>query len=353
MKKHSIVVMGGSFNPPTIAHFRIMQAALDAVRAETGYLVPVSFPYLKRKMIRAGQSHLALADALRLRMLEAMCESDARIRIYSEAMDLPFSDDVSILDAVREAHPQADIYYVLGDDKLDLLDSFSRKRGFFDRFRCILFSRNSSRLIDEIAGYAHLAGHEDAFVPVDSLPGMDAVSSTAIRDHLFDIDAVADMLHPAVVPILRELKQEAYPEEIIRFRDACAFLANDFPAEVCFEGIRYPCAASAFLASKCGDAADRLRISRMRPDKAAQKYSALQGDALWQENQTAIMENIVRLKFSQNPELAQKLCETGGRRLLNGSNNSFWGINPVTWKGENRLGIILMNLRKELTEDTK
>ena len=28
-----IVVMGGSFNPPTIAHLKLMQAALDSVDA--------------------------------------------------------------------------------------------------------------------------------------------------------------------------------------------------------------------------------------------------------------------------------------------------------------------------------
>jgi len=29
-----IVVMGGSFNPPTIAHYRLMKASIDAVDAD-------------------------------------------------------------------------------------------------------------------------------------------------------------------------------------------------------------------------------------------------------------------------------------------------------------------------------
>ena len=53
----NIVVMGGSFNPPTAAHLKIMQTALDMVNAGTGFFIPVSFPYLKRKMMKAGQSH--------------------------------------------------------------------------------------------------------------------------------------------------------------------------------------------------------------------------------------------------------------------------------------------------------
>ena len=37
-----IVVMGGSFNPPTIAHLRLMQVAMDGVGARNGIFVPVS-----------------------------------------------------------------------------------------------------------------------------------------------------------------------------------------------------------------------------------------------------------------------------------------------------------------------
>ena len=52
-KRANVVVMGGSFNPPTIVHLKTVQAVMDALDAKKGYLVPVSFAYLKRKMIRA------------------------------------------------------------------------------------------------------------------------------------------------------------------------------------------------------------------------------------------------------------------------------------------------------------
>ena len=40
-----IVVMGGSFNPPTIAHQELMKDAMKAVDAELGFFVPVSDAY--------------------------------------------------------------------------------------------------------------------------------------------------------------------------------------------------------------------------------------------------------------------------------------------------------------------
>lgn len=37
-----IVVIGGSFKPPTIAHIKLMQAAVDVMDARLGIFVPTS-----------------------------------------------------------------------------------------------------------------------------------------------------------------------------------------------------------------------------------------------------------------------------------------------------------------------
>lgn len=51
-KKYRIVVMGGSFNPPTLAHLRLMLAAVEAVGAEKGLFVPSNHEYVRKKMLR-------------------------------------------------------------------------------------------------------------------------------------------------------------------------------------------------------------------------------------------------------------------------------------------------------------
>lgn len=350
MHKRSIVVLGGSFNPPTIAHFHVMQSALSAVNGDLGFYVPVSFAYLKRKMAKLGQSHLSLPDELRLRMLQAMIEADPRMQIFKEHMHKPFSDDVGLMKVLQERYPDAEIFCIFGDDKLDLLDNFSRKHAFFEQYRCILFSRDSGNLMDAIGSHEHLADYRHAFVPVDALDGLERVSSTQIRKHLFDIDAAADMLHPAVVSILRELKQEDFPEEILQFKEEFAFLANEYPAKIDYEGVVYPCAASAFLAAGRADPAEKIKISRMNVDIAKMKYSRSM-EEMQAQQQAAIMEEIVRLKFISHPELAEKLMETGDKRLVNGGKNKkTWGVNLITWEGENKLGVLLMKLRKELQE---
>ena len=143
-----------------------------------------------------------------------------------------------------------------------------------------------------------------------------------------------------------------YPEEILRFKEEYAFLSNDYPAELTYEGIAYPCATSAFLASKYGDLAERKNISSMSPEKAKMKYNAVLGNPEWQEHQNDVMDKIIRLKFQQHPEFVGMLLDTGNRRLINGGKkDKYWGVNLTTWEGENYLGQILMKVRKEKESD--
>ena len=37
-----IVVLGGSFNPPTSAHYKLIKRAVDELNADVGFFVPVS-----------------------------------------------------------------------------------------------------------------------------------------------------------------------------------------------------------------------------------------------------------------------------------------------------------------------
>ena len=62
------------------------------------------------------------------------------------------------------------------------------------------------------------------------------------------------------------------------------------------------------------------------------------------------MYDVCKAKFTQNPNLAQLLIETGDATLIEGNNwdDVVWGVcNGV---GENRLGKILMQIRTEIKE---
>lgn len=349
--KENIIVMGGSFNPPTIAHMKILQTAMDKLQAKKGFFVPVSHPYLKRKMSKYGCSHMCLSDELRLKMLEEMCKEDERMAINTEEMKETFAITYQIMSKTQESYPDANIFFVSGADKLSLIEEFGQKSDFLERFFVILFTRNDTNLEAELEKYEKLSKHRNSLVFLEHPKGIEAVSSTAIRNHLYDIDAVSDMLHPAVLPYLKGLKESDFPKEILQFKKEYDFLDNAYPVPITYEGLVYPSVTSAFYASKSLKKEDRLIFAKCSIEKAKTKGGAIRAYEGWEEKQLEIMEELIRIKFWQNPQLLEKLLDTKGCTLIDGNKKKekFWGLNLITWEGENYLGKILMKIRDEYT----
>lgn len=75
----NIVVMGGSFNPPTVAHERLMAAAIHELSADYGIFVPSSDSYVSRKMRR--ESGIVFSESERLFMLQTICKDHPKFRV--------------------------------------------------------------------------------------------------------------------------------------------------------------------------------------------------------------------------------------------------------------------------------
>ncbi|KAI9590969.1 GTP cyclohydrolase II [Syncephalis fuscata] len=70
----------------------------------------------------------------------------------------------------------------------------------------------------------------------------------------------------------------------------------------------------------------------------------------WEEKKENIMLTALRAKFQQNPILLRKLLATGNRRLVEHTyNDKYWG-DGGNGSGRNRLGELLMFVRKELQQ---
>jgi ribA/ribD-fused uncharacterized protein len=67
----------------------------------------------------------------------------------------------------------------------------------------------------------------------------------------------------------------------------------------------------------------------------------------WEKVKVRVMLEGLRNKFDQNPDLKQKLIDTGNAYLeeTNSWGDTFWGVSQG--KGCNQLGVLLMELRRE------
>ena len=145
---------------------------------------------------------------------------------------------------------------------------------------------------------------------------------------------------------------EQNKEAIDSFDGIFHFLSNFHPAPLQYEGLDYPTSEHAYQAAKTLDINQRMNIAMLETPGETKRYGkAVKMRGNWDEIKVEIMLNIVMAKFTQNPHLLEKLLATGDIELIEGNTwgDTFWGV--CKGKGENFLGIILMEVRKRLNKD--
>ena len=351
-KNQKIVIMGGSFNPPTLAHYRLMKHAIEAIDAAHGYFVPVSDAYLRRKM-RHAHPPVVLSPELRIKMLRAMCSGDNKMKVCDKEIGKIEARTLPTLKSFKEEFPGHELYFVMGDDKLELLSHLTENGAFFETSNVILYSRNLEGIEESLKNHRVLSEHIRSIVVLPQPHGIAGISSSLIRERMLWGESCKDLLVFRVWEIFKELKPNDYPDVISSFKGKYDFLSNRYGCSFIWQGISYNNVESAFHASKYTDKEERKALSRMSADKVVMKCRDCIPSKEWEECKLDIMESILWAKFDQNPSLKKRLIETDGYILINGNNKheTYWGIDLYSWKGENHLGKILMTIRdKEISK---
>jgi ribA/ribD-fused uncharacterized protein len=135
---------------------------------------------------------------------------------------------------------------------------------------------------------------------------------------------------------------------INEFRGKYDFLSNFYIASIKYDGISYTNNESAFQAQKITDYKEQEQFWVSSPSDAKRLGRRVNLRSDWEQVKDEIMYEIVKSKFTQNPELKQKLIDTGYEELVEGNtwNDTYWGV--CRGKGKNKLGQILMRVRNEL-----
>ena len=157
-------------------------------------------------------------------------------------------------------------------------------------------------------------------------------------------------------------------EKIARFYKEHKFLSNFYPHRpnggtynnpvvVMYNGLQFNSVESAYMAAKTLDPELQKQIQKMSPfqSKAFSKLGGIPVRDDWEDVKISIMTDLVGQKFKNSPQLKKMLLGTGGCIIEEGNlhEDTFWGINLETGKGNNHLGQILMRLREEIRGQSK
>lgn len=137
------------------------------------------------------------------------------------------------------------------------------------------------------------------------------------------------------------------------------------PSPFAVDADEYACAEQFMMAEKAmlfGDEAMRRKILATDQPKAMKAFGQKVQNfeqSLWDQLKATIVLQGNYYKFAQNPQMRDFLLATGDKLLIEASPlDRIWGVglaednpnilNPATWRGQNLLGFVLMEVRDEL-----
>lgn len=141
---------------------------------------------------------------------------------------------------------------------------------------------------------------------------------------------------------------------IYEFKGEYRFLSNFYPASVALDKHIYKSVEHAYQASKTLDPEQRKYVRESCPKPGdAKRYGrrvTLRPD--WEKIKLDVMLELLQQKFCW-PPLREKLLATGDAELREGNDwyDVYWGVSNLTGKGQNHLGKMLMQVRKELRKE--
>ena len=166
---------------------------------------------------------------------------------------------------------------------------------------------------------------------------------------------------------IKLVQKESAPADIVFFfskeptnKEFSSFYESNFK----IEDVVYKSAEHAYQGLKAKKFGDETHFAKIVKAKSAQSAKSFgkkveKFDAeMWNESKEDVMRQVLRAKFSQNPPIRKLLLDTGDKLIANADpRDSYWGIgtssgtsvakNPSKWKGQNKLGKLLAELRDE------
>ena len=154
-------------------------------------------------------------------------------------------------------------------------------------------------------------------------------------------------------------------DTMIKFFRKASPLSNFHPSPIKIDGMNYNCVEQYYQSCKATAFNDDVSASQiMAASEPHTCYSVGQSikdfkEEIWRQSCDKVMERGLLAKFSSSQKLKSCLLQTEDKILAEcNGRDEYWGVglysnnklsdNPDTWKGQNKLGTLLMKVRSTL-----
>lgn len=226
MKK--LIVLTGSFNPVTVAHYKIMSDAVERYGADEGIFVATDDKYLTRKALLKinPPSSFMLPETVRGEMLRSLAQDNSKLSYWGVELGGVYSNTyktlVKLLKEKEKAYPGEEIkpYFLFGADKLKNLSHWDHASEMSDLCEYLVYARHFD--IERVIANDPFLSERRERIHLLQLENEDLedVSSTELRRRFFAGEDYRDLMNRGPYAIMQRLSPDSFKpvsdEDIIK-----------------------------------------------------------------------------------------------------------------------------------------
>ncbi len=198
----TIVIIGGSFNPPTTAHIQLAKIARNRVNADFVLIVPAKTSYMQEW--KQYQDSDIFKDEIRLIALKTL--ENEWLKIETCEIDNKVSGSTyDTINYIKGKYHSSKVYLAIGSDKLEEIPRWYNSEGLLKREKFLVVQRNNDSIESIIEENHFLRIYKSSFIYCETEDkSLQRVSSTVVRNYIEQgkLAEVANMVPKDVYSII-------------------------------------------------------------------------------------------------------------------------------------------------------
>jgi nicotinate (nicotinamide) nucleotide adenylyltransferase len=209
MKK--LIALTGSFNPVTVAHYKILSDAVERFDCDEGIYIATDDRYLTRKVALKGKQpyNFLLPETVRGEMLRSLANDNPKLSYWGVELGKEYPSTyktlVKLIKDKQKQYPGEEIklYFLFGADKLKNFSHWDHAEEMAELCEYLVYARQFD-LEKVIAQDAFLTTHRDRFhlLQVED-EDLEDVSSTELRRRFFAGEDYTDLMNKGPYAVMQ------------------------------------------------------------------------------------------------------------------------------------------------------
>ena len=217
-----IVVLTGSFNPVTKAHFQILSKAVEYLNADKGLFVATNEKYLIRKTVvnKDSRTKFYLSEDIRRQMLESLNKENNKLFFggFELGGESPATDKT--LRKILKENKESEVYFLCGADKLKGIPHWSNFNNLIkDMYVCVIDRGDID--INFIINNPEWELYKDKVIIFNTTEDIKEVSSTKLRDNYFKGLDYKSLMNEGPYNILKGIDPNSFRDITLEYIIEC------------------------------------------------------------------------------------------------------------------------------------